>query len=224
MDEIVAALAGMTAARELEISALSNYAKPFTPAEARELLDAVPPSLTSLRLCGIGTEPSDLFFRYSGGLFDTVFSNASGPYSEVASFLAIVVLPSRALGPRLSLLTLFGLDVEALAPDPGPAAGLLARCAKVELHTLRLAAGGSAAAALMLISKLGLPQSVEWTGPVCFPPLALSSYNAAPCRPLWRWRQRPGDWRQRPAAAVAGRAVEMGAAVPCSRSFTSITN
>ncbi|KAG2483252.1 hypothetical protein HYH03_017850 [Edaphochlamys debaryana] len=169
---VAEALPGMTAVRELVFAA--NAVEPFTPAEILELLNAAPPSLTHMQVNTVEARGLSLRFTFSNSLLDSVHvgtswanSDHAGPpwapkYADVAARLAAAVLPSRALGPRLGLLSISHLTVSGSLPDPDPAAALLARCAKVELGALKGSSKGSPRGAISLMRKLGVPRSLEW--------------------------------------------------------------
>ncbi|KAG2483254.1 hypothetical protein HYH03_017852 [Edaphochlamys debaryana] len=169
--DVAAALAGMTALQELSLETEYTNATNLTPADVVEILDAVPPSLTSMSIAPIkadpdAPEPFSLWAAFANGRLDTIRIDSPGPtpYGQVAAVLAAAVLPSRALGPRLSLLELSDCTAEESLPDPDhdPAADLLARCAKVTLGTLTGGGHASPASGMLLVRKLGVPESVAW--------------------------------------------------------------
>ncbi|KAG2484770.1 hypothetical protein HYH03_016424 [Edaphochlamys debaryana] len=151
------------ALRELVVEAKHDGV--LEEADVRQLLDASPPSLASVQVALVG--PSLLAFscELAGGVLSSVSIGGLAsadlpPYDAVAAVLAMAVLPSRVLGPRLPLLKLEGLSLASGTSVPGPALELLSRCDRIDVNTL--AAGPSAEHTYGVVRLLGLPRKLLW--------------------------------------------------------------
>ncbi|KAG2491514.1 hypothetical protein HYH03_010091 [Edaphochlamys debaryana] len=200
-EEVLAAIAKMAALEDLDLN--SGFDARFDTRELGLLLGAAGPSMRSMRI--YGWEPQEdvrieVRCKLSGGHL-TSFSvedvaQESIQHANVSAYLAEVLLPCRALGPRLGLLELdLTLKVTADAPpDPDPAAELLARCDMVDLVYMEMEEGASAEALLEALRRKGPPPS---------PPALMPGLPPSPVS----------------MPAIVGKAVQRMAAAPASSTF-----
>ncbi|KAG2501541.1 hypothetical protein HYH03_000048 [Edaphochlamys debaryana] len=159
--EMLAATCSKMAAIK-ELSILYPRTCPFAPQDVSRLLDAPPLSaLESLTLYPVGNVAMELNCSFAGGCLDAVdFGKDPAPYSKISAILGTAVLRSRAMGPRLRLLTLAQVDVDAEPPNPDPAAALYARCNGIQLGNLM--GCRHVRPMLCVVRLLGLPQMLTW--------------------------------------------------------------
>ncbi|KAG2491512.1 hypothetical protein HYH03_010089 [Edaphochlamys debaryana] len=159
-------VSGMTALRSLTLrTAMDDQ---LTTSNARQLVDAVPPSLEHMELyrLPLGTDLDvTVYCGFSGGLLtsfhvDDAMSDEGVTHAGLSAFLAAVLLPSPKLGPRLGLLHLeLPLLVDgAPPPSPDPATGLYGRCDAIKLWKVTCNAEGRPDDVLAAVQRFGQPQ------------------------------------------------------------------
>ncbi|KAG2483167.1 hypothetical protein HYH03_017959 [Edaphochlamys debaryana] len=158
--------AGFRALRELVLRADGEDA--FTHAQLAGFLDALPPTVQRLSVGPVkGPYIIQFDFTLSGGVLESVeVCGELIPSRELSVALATYLLPSRALGRRLGLLTVANLSVSPTpaaagpTPTPDPAAEFLACCDRVNVRSLH--SGGDIEACLSVMRLYGIPEQLLW--------------------------------------------------------------